>query len=152
MLAGLDNLTVGGLPAHPLVVHAIVVGVPVMALASWLMLARSSWRLSWAWPIAVIDVLIAAVAVVARSTGQGLQAALGGQAALEHAEFGNLAPLFALVMALGAVAFAVLRRRGRTATVVGAVVAVATSLAALVWIVLTGHSGSASSWGGITLP
>ncbi len=151
MSAGLENLTINGLPAHPLIVHAVVVGVPVMALAAWIMLSRGAWRAAWAWPVAVIILLLVPAAFLARFTGQGLQSALGGEIAEDHAEYGLLAPFFVSGMALGAIAFAVLRRRGRVATVIGALLLVATSAAAVGWVVVTGDSGARSTWSGVTL-
>jgi hypothetical protein len=146
----MENLTIMGLPAHPLVVHALVVGVPVMALAAVAMLFRAGWRRHWAWPIAVADVLLAVTSLVARSTGEGLQEALGGAVAQDHAELGDVAPVWTGLMAAAAIAFALLRGRGRVVQIVtGAALAIASGIA-LVWIVLVGHSGAEAAWGGIT--
>lgn len=150
-MCGMENLTIMGLPAHPLVVHALVVGVPVMALAAIAMLTRSGWRTHWAWTIAVVDVLLAIVSLVARATGEGLQAALGGSVAQDHAELGDVAPVFTGLRAAAAVAFALLRNRGRTLQILAGVLLVATSVTALVWIVLVGHSGADAAWGGVEL-
>lgn len=151
MRAGLENLVIAGVPAHPLVVHAVVVGVPVLAVAGSVMLARSAWRRSWAWPLAVMVALLVPVAFLARETGQGLQRGLGGGIAEQHAEYGLLAPFFVTAMALGCLAFAVLRTRGRAAGITGGGLLVLTSVAAVAWVVVTGHSGADSSWGGVTL-
>ncbi|HSU11443.1 MAG TPA: DUF2231 domain-containing protein, partial [Pseudonocardia sp.] len=37
-------LTVDGIPAHPLVVHAVVVLLPLAAVATLLVVARPVWR------------------------------------------------------------------------------------------------------------
>ncbi|MGF1654611.1 MAG: DUF2231 domain-containing protein [Actinomycetales bacterium] len=143
----LENLTVLGLPAHPLLIHAVVAGIPVMALAGLAMLTRARWRRSWAWPVAVADVLLVPLAFVTAQTGQGLQRALGREVALDHGEMGELVPWFTVVMAAAAVAFAALRGRGRVATAVAAVALVVSSVAATGWVVVTGHLGAESSWG-----
>ena len=54
-------------------------------------------------------------------------------------------------MAAGALAFALRRGRGRLPQAAAAVLLVATSVLAVVWVVLTGHSGAASHWGGVQL-
>lgn len=143
----LENLTVLGLPAHPLLIHAVVAGIPLMAAVGVAMLARPGWRRSWAWPVAVADVLLVPLAFVTAQTGQGLQRALGGEVALDHGEMGELVPWFTVVMAAAAVAFAALRGRGRAVSTVAAVALVASSVAATGWVVVTGHSGAESSWG-----
>lgn len=146
-----EDLTVLGLPAHPLVLHAVVVGIPVMALLSIVMLTRGSWRRTWAWPVAVIDVLLVPLAFLTAWTGKGLQRALGGEVAVDHGEMGELVPWFTAVMAASAVAFALLRGRGRVARILAAVALIATSVAAAGWVAVTGHAGAESSWGFIEL-
>jgi hypothetical protein len=142
----LENLTVLGLPAHPLLIHAVVVGIPLMAVAGVAMLARPGWRRSWAWPVAVADVLLVPLAFVTAETGQGLQRALGGEVALDHGEMGELVPWFTVVMAAAAVAHAALRGSGRAVSTAATVALVVSSLAATGWVVATGHSGAESSW------
>lgn len=151
MTSGIENLTITGIPAHPLIVHALVVGIPVMALAGWLMLAKASWRASWAWPVAVLEVLLVPAGFLASATGQGLNRALGTDIAQDHVQYGEQAPWFILAMAGGAVAYALLRNRGRAPAITGAVLLVGSSAVALVWIILTGHSGASATWSGFTL-
>jgi hypothetical protein len=146
-MAILENLTVLGLPAHPLLIHAVVVGIPLTAAVGIVMLARPRWRRSWAWPVAVADVLLVPLAFVTAQTGQGLQRALGREVALDHGEMGELVPWFTVVMAAAAVAYAALRGRGRAVAVAAAVALVVSSVAAAGWVVVTGHSGAESSWG-----
>lgn len=142
-----QDLTIMGIPAHPLIVHAMVVGTPVLTLVTLVMLIREPWRGRWAWPVAAVAVLLAVTSLVASSTGRGLQEALGGTVAEEHAEFGELVPWFTGAVAVTAVAFALLRRRGRLAAVLSGIALAVSSVAAVVWIVLTGHSGAQSVWG-----
>lgn len=146
-----EDLTVLGLPAHPLLLHAVVVGIPVMALIGVVMLTRGSWRRSWAWPVAVADVLLVPLAFVTAWTGRGLQRALGGEVAVDHGEMGELVPWFTALMAAAAVAFALLRGRGRVVRLLAAAALIATSVAAVGWVAVTGHAGAESSWGFIEL-
>ena len=120
-----------------------------MALAGWIMLARPVWRMAWAWPVAVIDLVLAGVGFLASSTGQGLSRAVGDPG--EHAEYGSVAPWFFVAMAVGAIAFALVRRRGRVPVIAGGALLVLTSVVAVVWVVITGHTGSAAAWQGVTL-
>ena len=68
--------SIGNLPLHPLVVHAVVVGAPLAALLGFLF-AVPRLR-AWArWPLAVVAVGAFAAGVVAKESGEGLQRSLG---------------------------------------------------------------------------
>ena len=68
-----DNL--GNLPLHPLVVHAVVIGVPLAALLAFLF-AFPKTR-SWArWPLAITVIGATGATYVARQSGLALEAAL----------------------------------------------------------------------------
>ena len=68
--------SIGNMPLHPLVVHAVVVGAPLAALLGFLFVVP---RLrAWSrWPLAVASLATFAASVVAKESGQGLQRALG---------------------------------------------------------------------------
>ncbi len=143
------QLTIDGIPAHPLVVHAVVVGVPVLAALGVAIVLRARWRDALAWPVALANLALLAVTVLARATGEGLVQQLGGtvsDTANAHAELGSVAPLWVLPMALAGVAFAWLRRRGRTWSLVTGAALVVASLAATGFIVAVGHSGATATW------
>ena len=71
-------MTIGGLPAHPLVVHAVVVLLPLAALGTLAVAARPTWRRNLGVPVFLIA-LVGVVAVpVAVQTGEQLQGLLGG--------------------------------------------------------------------------
>jgi hypothetical protein len=71
-------VTIGGLPAHPLVVHAVVVLLPLAALGTLAVAARPTWRRNLGVPVFLIA-LVGVVAVpVAVQTGEQLQGLLGG--------------------------------------------------------------------------
>ena len=141
--------TVLGLPVHVLVVHAVVVGLPLMALVTAVVAFMPTLRLRLAWPVAAADAGMVARTFVARESGEQLQRRLGGQVAQEHAALGRNLIWFALLVFAAAVAVALTRgsrRPGRT-TVAGAVGVVAAALA-IWWTVLAGHIGALAVWQG----
>jgi hypothetical protein len=141
--------TVAGLPVHVLAVHAVVAGVPLLALATVLVAARPRWRARFGWYVVAADLALVAVVWFTTRAGHALQARLGGQVALEHGRLGDRMPWFALALAGAAVLAALVgRRRGALGLLAVAAVAV-TAAASVVWVVLTGHSGSAAVWEGI---
>jgi hypothetical protein len=142
--------TVFGLPVHVLVVHGVVVLLPLMTVVTtvWAFLPRASRVVGWA--VVVANAGTAAMAFVAKESGQELQARLGGQVAQEHAEIADLLPFFALALLLASALVQGLRTRDmqvpeRLPAVLTLVVAAAT----LYWAVRTGHSGSEAVWSGI---
>ena len=88
-----DNL--GNLPLHPLVVHAVVVGIPLAALLAFLF-AFPKTR-SWArWPLAITVVGATGATYVAKQSGLALEAALAirpgnpvGDLILQHSLLAN---------------------------------------------------------------
>src|SRR4051794_8968001 len=65
-------MEIGGLPLHPLVVHAAVTLVPLAALGAWALALVTSWRWLTRW-VALLASLGAVVAVyVARTSGKSL--------------------------------------------------------------------------------
>ncbi len=142
--------TVLGLPVHVLVVHAVVVGLPLMALVTAAVAFMPTLRLWMAWAIAVADAGVVVLTFVARESGEQLQQRLGGQVAQEHAALGRNLIWFALLVFAAAVAVALTRgsRRPGRSTVAGAVGVVAAVLA-IWWTVRVGHSGAQAVWQGI---
>jgi hypothetical protein len=144
---------IGGLPLHPLVVHAVVVLLPLSAVGAVLVAARPRWARPYGPLVALGALAAAASAVVAVQAGNALEAELGytGEALellSEHGRWGlwtrNLALAFA-VLALVATGLA-FRRPGTAARAVAALAAVV-GLAATVFAVLAGETGATSVWG-----
>lgn len=160
---GLLPSTIGGLPLHPLVVHATVVAVPLAAVTVLLAAVLPRFRRWAGW----LPLLLAAGALVltpvATSTGEDLERhlrSLGISSPLieRHAELGGqlvwfVVPLFVIALA----AYVVHRRATREAedgqsgiprwavlalTVLGVVVPVGV----LVEVVRIGHSGATAVW------
>ena len=157
--------TIGGIPLHPLIVHAVVVLVPLASLL--LLLAAVSPRIRhWAGILTPITATVALVLVpFATQSGEALKKRVEASPALEeHTELGDSLLYFVIVLAVLAWALWFLDRRARaaggsaasdgtaapparsgllTAVVVLSVISV---LATTVQVVRIGHSGASASW------
>jgi hypothetical protein len=142
--------TIGGLPLHALVVHAVVVFLPLMALITAAVAVRRSWRRA-ALPVAVADGLLVVVTLVARQSGEALQRRLssltggGALVAADHGQKGSLLPWFALALFVAAALVWYASRRPAL-TVPALLVAVVAALAAIGWCVVVGDSGARAVW------
>ncbi len=163
--------TIGGIPLHPLIVHAVVVLVPLASLL--LLLAAVSPRIRhWAGLLTPITATIALfLTPLASQSGEALQRRVQSSPALEdHVELGDSLVFFVFVVAVLAWALWFLDRRARasatgtaadgvatrrspllTAVIVLSVLAV---VATTVEVVLIGHSGAEATWSkvGATTP
>ena len=68
--------SIGDMPLHPLVVHAVVVGAPLAALLGFLFVVPR-FRAWSRWPLALVAVGAFAASLVAKESGEGLQRSLG---------------------------------------------------------------------------
>lgn len=146
---------IGGLPLHPLVVHAVVVLLPLSTLGALAVAARPRWARAYG-PLVALGAVVAAVAaLVAKEAGEALerQLAYTGEAAVAIAEHGrwglytvNLGAAFA-VLTVVAVVLARRAGDGDRAHRVVQWLAVAVGIAATVFTFLAGESGAASRWG-----
>lgn len=155
--------TINGIPAHPLVIHAVVVLLPLSALGAVLIAIRPRWRRSLGVAVLLVALVGVAAVPVATQTGEQLQGALPGPNPLiqTHAERGELLlPWAVAYLVLLAVAVVTEFRTGRatdagptrtttrvttTASVLAAVLGiVATGL--VVWI---GDAGATAVWQGV---
>ena len=152
--------SLAGLPAHPLLVHAAVILVPLAAIALAVTGWRADWRKAYSLPVALLAVAGGVFAFLAKSSGEPVEHAVKRAAQAEgvqarfgdHPEQGDTAFIFAFIFALAAVAFwAVSRYATRwklpawsplaaygACLVVGAL--------ALVTMTLAGHSGAELVW------
>jgi hypothetical protein len=149
-------ITVAGLPAHPLLVHAVVVLVPLAALGAVTISVRPAWNRPYGPLVAAAALAAAGAATLAYFAGQQLRDAIDITPGFvpvidEHARRGLWAVLAVWPFAVLAVVTAVLalRSRRRAGRVAGVLSALA-GIAALVTTVLAGHSGSAAVWGAVT--
>ncbi len=138
--------SIGDLPAHPLVVHAVVILLPLVALGlligSWKATLFERFHL-----VAIVSTSVTTLAVVvAKSSGDSLSAAVGLPE--EHAEWGNnLVPLaLALVGTTILLAFFTVYWRVRILVLVFRPVMAVLSVAAIGMTILVGHSGAESVW------
>ena len=157
----------GGLPAHPLVVHLPVVLIPLATLGVIAMAIRPKWLRTFGPVVAGMAGVGFVAAVLAASTGEALEDDFraSGQTISDtlrdHAEMGEGARLFAglfFVVVLAWVLFARWRtrageeratavaKRPRHVGVALAVLAVLAGGTATVSVYLTGHSGATSVW------
>ena len=138
--------TIAGLPLHPLVVHAVVVLLPLMALLTVVVAVRKNLRERFSWWVVGANGVIFLITLVTKEAGESLQKSLGGQIAKEHGELGSVLPWFALFLALASAATAV-ANRNKALGPVAVVVSIVAAVAAVVWTVRTGDSGSRAVWG-----
>jgi hypothetical protein len=150
--------TVFGLPAHPLVVHAVVVLVPLAALSALAVAVWPAARDRYA-PAALVLATLALISVpLATQTGERLEPHVQPSAFVErHTEMAEgLLPFVALLW-LGLAVLVTARRlgatRGATWTryVAGgaAVVAVIGAVASGVQVARIGDSGARATWHGV---
>ncbi|MEZ5097233.1 MAG: DUF2231 domain-containing protein [Nocardioides sp.] len=162
--SSLAGMEIAGLPAHPLVVHAVVVIGPLAALAAlaFAVLPRGRWLLRW--PLAVATLVAVVAAVLAAYSGQQLLDARGlGQleAVRHHRQLGlllrNVMLGFGLAVALGLwrlggpSALASGRggrpQRGGAVDLAVSLLVVLAALAVLGTVALAGDSGARAVWG-----
>jgi uncharacterized membrane protein len=153
--------TIGGIPLHPLIVHAVVVMVPLASLL--LLLAALSPRIrAWSGLLTPIATTIAlALVPLATQSGEALEKRVEASPALEeHTELGDSLLYFVLVLAIAAWALWFVDRRSHTTPSedgTGArgrsglrmavmVLSVVSVLATTVQVVRIGHSGATATW------
>ena len=160
--------TIGGIPLHPLIVHAVVVLVPLASLL--LLLAAVSPRIRhWAGILTPVTATLALIMTpLATQSGEALEKRVEASPTLEeHTELGDSLLYFVLVLAILAWALWFLDRRAQAAvgTVsetdgahasatapraplrpVVIVLSGITGLATTGQVVRIGHSGASASW------
>lgn len=148
----MDLFEIAGLPLHPLIVHAVVVLVPLTALALVLgaLLPSIRKRLGIVTPIAALVVLM--LVPLTMLAGEALAQQVGPvPAVLHHADLGRMLWPWTAAMFLVAVAQWCWFRFGaprRGARAVIAVLAVVTGAGSTIMVVLIGEAGARAVWGG----
>lgn len=155
-------IEIAGLPAHILLVHAVVVLGPVAGLAAIVYAVAARWRRYLAWPLGVLSLGLVPVALVTAQAGEQLQESRPATAAIrEHAEQGDVLKtvsiiFFVLVAAMIVASYEPIGRRFgflgrlRENRVLQMALLVAGGLAGAFFLyqsIVTGHSGAASVWG-----
>jgi hypothetical protein len=154
--------TVGGIPAHPFIVHAVVVLVPLTAVGA-VLVALVPWvRAHVGWLVAAGAVLDVVLAPLATSSGESLEERVRETGAMErHAEMGGQLTPWVVGLAIGAVAVMVLARAtagvngssapwaARWVSVLVAAVTIVAASGAMVQVVRIGHSGAEATWSNV---
>lgn len=138
--------TITGLPVHILVIHVIVVLLPLMATVTIVVSVRRRLRERYMWWVTAANVVMVGVSLVAKESGEALQASLGGRVAQDHGELGGVLPWFALFLALASASTAV-TSRNRALGPIAVAVSIIAAIATAVWTVRTGDSGARAVWG-----
>jgi len=137
-----------GLPLHILVNHAVVVLVPLGALAMVLMVFVPKLRTHFNYLSAGITLLGAVAATIAAQSGEALSERVGYPGV--HQEWGeSLVPVAWALVAVSLAWVVLTRLKDRVASVwkiVVAVPVVGLSIASIVLVILTGHSGAEVTW------
>ena len=137
---------IGDLPAHPLVVHAVVILLPLASLLLLFGLVRVEWLKRWHLSILSLLVISTLSVIVAKSSGDSLSAAVGLPEF--HAEWGNnLVPLAAALVAATIIfLFVTFYREILPISRILRFVAGVLSVATIGTTVVVGHSGAEEVW------
>lgn len=143
-------ITVGGIPLHPLVVHAVVVLVPLTALGAVLMavLPRFSRRFG---PLVALGAFVSiGSAVLAKEAGE--QLARVKPVTADHLRWGDQAPLWVGLFGLAVIAFWFFDRgipanRQRPLWLrLASIAVIVLSIVATLFVLAAGHSGAEAVW------
>jgi protein-S-isoprenylcysteine O-methyltransferase Ste14 len=151
-----------GLPAHPLVVHAPIVLIPLAVVGLAVMLVSTTWHERLRWPVLVITVIGTLGAIAAASSGEELEHEIRereGREAVrglhDHVEAGemarNLAILFLILLVVYLFLPIVLGKRSdksqpRWLRPLLMVLVVLAGVGSMISIVDAGHSGAKAVW------
>lgn len=145
-----------GLPAHPLIVHAAVVLLPLAALLVVVVALVPRWRRVGA-PLALALALVSTVSVgLAQQSGEALEDYVQRtETVQDHTRQGDEVLPWAILVTIAAGAVLVadpLRRRwgrpsAKVTTALVGLLAVAAGVGATVTVIQVGHSGATAVWG-----
>jgi len=154
---------ISGLPGHVLVIHAVVVLVPLLALASVAYGVLPRWRSRLDWAVAGLAVVTPIATFVAKESGEAFEEALrqrglGGELLRkieEHSEYGSTLLWFTIGLAVAALllllvtsGLARVRALPRWLAPVLTGVVIVLAAFALVYVYQTGDTGAQAVWSG----
>lgn len=155
----MHDVTISGIPLHPLVVHAAVVFAPTAALAALAYAVVPAGRAWLRHAAALVAVLAAGAVQLAAMTGNTLASTLGGVNPLVQTHetwAGRLQAATWVLAGIAVIAWWALPvrsvRGGRGGAVLGRAVVVLLPIAALAvlyLVLMTGHSGAEAVWKGV---
>jgi len=149
--------TIAGLPAHALLVHAIVVLAPLTALLEILCAIWPAARRRFVWLVLAIAAVNLVLTPLTTEAGEWLLRQRSSVSAVlqTHVERGDWMIYFSVALFVVAVALAVLHwlegrsdRRRTVANVVVAIVALLVGVSSIITVVRIGDAGAHSVWGG----
>lgn len=147
--------TISGLPAHPLLVHFLVVLAPLTAILAILCALWPAARRRLVWLVLALAGITAALTPIAAEAGEWLEHKVEDSAALEtHEHLGKTMIYFAAALLVAAILLALTHWRaerakplsGVVSAVIAAIVLLA-SVATTVQVFRIGHSGAEATWG-----
>jgi hypothetical protein len=142
------------LPSHVLVIHLVVVGIPVAALATTAIAVRPQWRTGKVGlAVVIIDALAVFGTYIARITGEaffknepGLQTL---KQVVDHKNLGMTLIWYILGLLVAAILLVLAEKYERPPlTTVFAILATAAAVAAVVQTVRVGDAGARATWSG----
>jgi len=139
--------TIGGLPLHPLTVHAASVLIPLSALALVLLVFVPKWRKAYL-PLTIGALAVSVgLAFAAKQSGEALAARVGTPA--DHQELGDLlfpASIGLFFLGLAFYFFTKTKNPKWTLQLAGGLSTAAVA-GVVILSVLVGHSGAEATWG-----
>ncbi|MBE1552527.1 putative membrane protein [Mycobacterium sp. OAS707] len=148
--------TISGLPAHALLVHAIVVLAPLVALLEILCAIWPGARRRLVWLVLALAAVNMVLTPLTTYAGEWLYDQQSDPSPIlrEHAERGDWMIYFSIGLLLVAIALAAMHwlegrseKRRTVATVVIAIVALAVGVSSIVGVVRIGDAGAQAVWG-----
>jgi hypothetical protein len=148
--------TINGIPAHALLIHAIVVLTPLTALLEILCAFWPAARRKFVWLVLAFATANLVLTPLAASSGQWLYDKLGIDTPIlqTHRERGGWMIYFSAALLIVAIALAVLHwlegrseKRRTVATVIVAIFALAVGVSSIVTVVRIGDAGAEAVWG-----
>jgi ABC-type branched-subunit amino acid transport system permease subunit len=148
--------TIAGIPAHALLVHAIVVLAPLTALLEILCALWPAARQRLVWLVLALAAVTMVLTPLTTNAGEWLLEEGGPPRPilLEHASRGDLMIYVSIAILVVAVALAVMHWREprsdappKVAAIVVAVLAIIVGVSAIVMVVRIGDSGAQAVWG-----
>lgn len=145
---------ISGLPAHPLLVHFIVVLAPLTAILAILCALWPAARQRLVWLTVVLAGVNLVLTPIAAEAGEWLEHKVEETAALEtHEHLGKTMIYVSIALLVAAVLLAVSHvraGRGKNSTALSVIVAAVTvvvGVGAVAQVYRIGHSGAESVWG-----
>jgi hypothetical protein len=163
----LEISTLLGLPAHPLIVHAVVVTIPLVALLLLCYVLSPGWRTGLFYPLLVMTMVMNVSVILAAGSGESLEHALertqpSSATLRQHTDLGGQTETITLIF--GGITLVYLLLQWWSSRPGGAwpnrpfvpglsrlmlplgIVALLAGAIATTWDVRAGHSGAESVW------